>query len=336
MANPSSPAIADGLSITLGPLARALTRNYARILMYHRFGAHGQPRRMSANVFEEHVRYLARNFTLRPLREVVDRLRSQRSFDSRSVVLTVDDGYRDFLEYAYPILLRYRVPATLYVVTEFADGGRWLWFDALHWLFTFAAPGRYRFEIDAEEFEFLLDSPAVRNATWSKLGIRLTDTAPETQWAAISRLESILGLKLPGRPTSEYAPMTWDELRALDPELIEIGSHTCTHAVLSRCTSEQQVSEVATSKRILEQRLGRRVDAFCYPHGRAQDFTTETESIISDCGFTNAVVAFGGLVGATTRLGQLTRLSANEEMRLFRNSVNGIGQIKQALRISDH
>jgi peptidoglycan/xylan/chitin deacetylase (PgdA/CDA1 family) len=126
MAKPSAPTIADGLSITLGPLARALTGKYARILMYHRFGAPGQARRLRADVFEEHVRYLARNFAPRPLREVVARLRSQRRFDSRSVVLTVDDGYRDFLEYAYPILLRYRVPATLYVVTDFADGGRWL------------------------------------------------------------------------------------------------------------------------------------------------------------------------------------------------------------------
>lgn len=335
MAKPSAPPIANGLSITLGPLARALTRKYARILMYHRFGAHGQARRMSANVFEEHVRYLARNFTPRPLREVVDRLRSQRSFDSRSVVLTVDDGYRDFLEYAYPVLRRYRVPATLYVVTEFADGRRWLWFDALHWLFSAAAPGRYRFEIEADAFELILDSPAVRNATWSKVGIRLTDTAPETQWAAIRTLESILGLQLPARPTVDYAPMTWDELRGLDPELIEIGSHTCTHAVLSRCTSDQQVSEIATSKKILEERLGRRVDAFCYPHGRPQDFTAETESIAAACGFTSAVVAFGGLVGATTQVGRLTRVSADEQMRLFRNSVNGIGRIKQALRIAD-
>lgn len=335
MAKPRAPAIADGLSIALGPLARALTQRYARILMYHRFSAHTQARRMSANVFEEHLRYITRNFTPQPLREVVDRLRSHRSFDSRSVVLTVDDGYRDFLECAYPILLRYRVPATIYIVTEFADGGCWLWFDALHWLFSAAAPGRYRFEIDANAFELILDSPAVRNATWSKVGTRLTDLAPEAQWAAIRRLESTLGMQLPAQPTADYAPMTWDELRGLDPELIEIGSHTCTHAVLSHCTSAQQLGEIATSKKILEERLGRRVDAFCYPHGRPQDFTAETQSIAADCGFTSAVVAFGGLVGATTQLGQLTRLSADHEMRLFRNSVNGIGRIKQALRIAD-
>src|SRR5262249_1452786 len=154
---PRAPTLADGLSITLGPLARALTRRHARILMYHRFGAHGQARRMSVRVFEEQLRYITRNFTPRPLREVVDRLRSHRSFDRRSVVLTIDDGYRDFLEYAYPILLRYRVPATIYIVSEFAEGRCWLWFDALHWLLSAAAPGHYRFEVDARMFELLLD-----------------------------------------------------------------------------------------------------------------------------------------------------------------------------------
>lgn len=335
MAKPRASAIADGLSITLGPLARALTRRYARILMYHRFSAHAQARRMSANVFKEHLRYITRNFNPRPLRQVVDRLRSRRSFDSRSVVLTVDDGYRDFLEYAYPILLRYRVPATIYIVTEFADGRCWLWFDALHWLLSAAAPGRYRFEVDARMFELFLDAPDAREATWSKVGTYLWDLSPEAQWAAIRRLESHLGVQLPALPTADYAPMTWDELRGLDPELIEIGSHSCTHAVLSRCTSAQQLREIATSKKTIEERLHRRVDAFCYPHGRPQDFTAESQSIAAECGFTSAVVAFGGLVGATTELGQLTRLSADYEMRLFRNSVNGIGRIKQALRIAD-
>jgi peptidoglycan/xylan/chitin deacetylase (PgdA/CDA1 family) len=205
----------------------------------------------------------------------------------------------------------------------------------VHWLLSAAAPGRYRFEVDANAIELILDSPAVRSATWSKVGTYLQELAPEAQWAAIRRLESCLGVQLPAQPTAEYAPLTWDELRGLDPELIEIGSHTCTHAVLSRCTRAQQLSEIATSKKVIEERLGRPVDAFCYPHGQPQDFTTETQSIVADCGFTSAVVAFGGLVGATTQLGQLTRLSAADEMRLFRNSVNGIGRIKQALRIAD-
>jgi peptidoglycan/xylan/chitin deacetylase (PgdA/CDA1 family) len=336
MAKPRATSIADGLSITLGPLARALTQRYARILMYHRFSADGQARRMSVRAFEEQLRYITRYFTPRPLREVVDRLRSNRRFDSRSVVLTVDDGYRDFLEYAYPMLLRYRVPATIYIVTEFAEGRRWLWFDALHWLLSAAAPGRHQFEVDATRtFELILDAPAAREATWSKVGTYLWDLSPEAQWIGIHRLESFLGLRLPALPTAEYAPMTWDELRGLDPELIEIGSHTCTHAVLSRCTSAQQLSEIATSKKAIEERLGRRVDAFCYPHGRPQDFTTETQSIAADCGFTSAVVAFGGLVGAATPPGRLTRLSADDEMRIFRNSINGIGRIKQALRMAD-
>lgn len=335
MAKPRATAIADGLSITLGPLARALTRQYARILMYHRFSARAQARRMSAGVFEEQLRYITRNFTPRPLREVVDRLRLHRSLDSRSVVLTVDDGYRDFLEHAYPLLLRYGVPATIYIVTEFAAGRCWLWFDALHWLLSAATHGRYRFEVDTQMFELMLDAPPAREATWSKVGTYLWDLSPEAQWAAIHRLESLLGVQLPARPTAEYAPMTWDELRGLDPDLIEIGSHSCTHAVLSRCTSAQQLSEIAASRKTLEERLGRRVDAFCYPHGRPQDFTAETESIAADCGYTSAVVAFGGLVGATSQLGRLTRLPANDEMRLFRNSVNGIGRIKGTLGIAE-
>jgi len=335
MASTAAPALSNGLSLALGPLARALTRRYARILMYHRFSAHEQLRRMSVAVFEQHVRYISRNFTPRRLRDVVHKLRAQQDLDNHSVVLTVDDGYRDFMEHAYPILLRYGVPATIYVVTEFADGRIWLWPDALHWLISAAATGHCRLDLSGIVLELDLTSPACRNASWSRFGMRLMELSTEDRWAAIRKLESRLGLELPARPTAEYAPMSWDDLRGLDPELIEIGSHTCTHPILSRCTAAQQSSEIASSKEILERRLGRSVEAFCYPHGESRDFTVETQAIVAQCGFTSAAVAFGGLVNGATQLGQLTRLPASDDMFIFRNSVNGIGRIKQALRIPD-
>jgi len=336
MASSAAPLLSNGLSITLGPLARALTRHCARVLMYHRFGADEQPGRLSATVFEEHLQYITRNFTPRPLRDVVHRLRDRQPLESGSVVLTVDDGYHDFIEHAYPLLLRYRVPATIYVVTEFTDGRAWLWPDAVRWLLSATATERYRLELDGGALMDLdLASPAARDAAWSRVGTHLMELSPEGQWAAIRRLGSGLGVELPARPTADYAPMTWDDLRGLDPELVEIGSHTCTHPVLSRCTRAQQLSELTASKKIIEQRLGRTVEAFCYPHGEPCDFTAETETIVAQCGFTSAAVAFGGLVNAETQLVQLARLPADNDMRIFQNNVNGIGRIKQVLRFAD-
>ena len=51
--------------------------------------------------------------------------------ERRFVCFTFDDGYRDNLEYAYPLFRRRGIPLTLYVPTDFPDGDGELWWIAL-------------------------------------------------------------------------------------------------------------------------------------------------------------------------------------------------------------
>src|SRR5205823_6263731 len=70
-----------------------------------------------ARRFEEHLKILVRDWRPTPLRELVDAVEAGRSLPARTVVLTFDDGYRNFLTVALPLLCQYRIPATLFVVT---------------------------------------------------------------------------------------------------------------------------------------------------------------------------------------------------------------------------
>ena len=51
---------------------------------------------------------------------------------ANSVLLTVDDGYQDFYNLAFPILKKYEVPATVFFTTDFIDKRIWLWHDLLN------------------------------------------------------------------------------------------------------------------------------------------------------------------------------------------------------------
>ena len=234
--------------------------------MYHRFWWTGERRRVSAEGFEAQMRYIRDHFTPIRLSSLVSQLRSGQPLSPSQVVITVDDGYADFREIAYPILRRYKIPATIFIVSRFADQAIWLWFDALRYAIRHAAPGRRVLAIPHVAHAIALDGPESRAAAWNQLGDACLTLTPAERLEASARIAEALEVVMPPRPIEEFRGMTWDEIRSFDPELIEIGSHTCSHPVLSRCTDGELVTELIESRRVIEREIGRPVVAFSYPN----------------------------------------------------------------------
>src|SRR5262247_2616423 len=122
-------------------------RHQALVITYHRFSECEGGAPISARAFAEQVKYLAAHYTLVPLSRLTGCLR-KRELPPRLAAITIDDGYRDAYEIAFPILRENRAPATVFVVTEFVEGAAWLWTDKARYL-TAAASGR-AFEIGIE------------------------------------------------------------------------------------------------------------------------------------------------------------------------------------------
>ena len=111
---------------TSQPVAAVGTTAALPILLYHRVATDGPPElgryRVSPDAFEEQLRLLARSgYRGITLAEWGRALRARRPVDGRAVALTFDDGYRDFLTTAWPLLRRYRFSATVFVVTDAVD-----------------------------------------------------------------------------------------------------------------------------------------------------------------------------------------------------------------------
>jgi peptidoglycan/xylan/chitin deacetylase (PgdA/CDA1 family) len=321
---------------TGGPVARGLTGSSARVLMYHRFGDNGAARGLPSRVFKQHLEYLTRHFRVRHLGEVVAALREGRPVEPRTAVITIDDGYADFMAYAYPALVRYEVPATVFLVSRFLDGDLWLWFDAVHYLLTRTAATSRDVSVGGELLRLDLSSRDARDRAWSTVGERLLRMSTSGRAAAIISLGAALHVSLPPRPTDDYAAMTWDQAAQMDRALIDVGSHTCTHPVLSRCGSEELVYELHQSRRALSARLGRNIDAFAYPHGEPADYNERAMAAVKAAGHTCAVVSYGGPLGGQSDLFQLTRLSAATDVEQFRSTVNGVELLANKYRAWRH
>lgn len=119
-----------------------LTNNYAvPVLMYHRIDDLGSDevkspllRDLTVPVkdFDEQIKYLVeQDFAVLSIRDVENAQLNNLPLPKKSVVITMDDGYRDNFENAFPILQKYGIPATIFVVTSMIDKSNHLSWDQI-------------------------------------------------------------------------------------------------------------------------------------------------------------------------------------------------------------
>ena len=99
------------------------------ILCYHRFGPRANTLTVTPAAFEAQMGWLARNgYTVIPFSRLDAFLEGREPLPPKSVVISIDDGYRGTHEVAFPILRKYGFPATLFLYTDFVGAP-----DALTW-----------------------------------------------------------------------------------------------------------------------------------------------------------------------------------------------------------
>lgn len=101
------------------------------VLVYHNIGPQARGRLLiAAKTFEEQMRYLKANgYRVVTLRELFEFISFRRQLPRKAVVVTFDDGYKSFLEHAYPVLKELGFTATLFVYTDYVGAGR----NAMTW-----------------------------------------------------------------------------------------------------------------------------------------------------------------------------------------------------------
>lgn len=232
---------------------RSRANGCARILMLH-----GTPRR-HARFFERIMRYVQRHFRVVPLAALA------RTDDLLGkLAVTFDDGLRNNVEVAYPVLRALGVPATFFVCPGLVERRAWLWNqEARQRLLRMDAKARHDLALEVE------CGPEVESIIYRMKRLPVADRA---------HVEALVRAATPRfEPTQaerhELDVAGWSELRALDPAIVTIGSHTLTHPILPSLSPAEIEAEIAGSRRVLEARLGRAVELFAYPNGDADAAT---------------------------------------------------------------
>ena len=109
--------------------------------------------------------------------------------------------------------------------------------------------------------------------------------------------------------------LSWDLIKELSNNGIEIGSHTCTHPDLSLLTEKEMEREIIRSKEIIEDKIGKPVRHFCYPFGR---FNLKTKKILKQAGYLTSCTTRKGQIFSDSDLFELNRIVVGKSMGMLR------------------
>jgi peptidoglycan/xylan/chitin deacetylase (PgdA/CDA1 family) len=226
-------------------------------------------------------------------------------------VFTLDDGYKDNRDFAYPVFKRHGVPFTIYVASDFADGRGDLW-----WLSLEEALRRLdsvTLDMDGDRKTFSLQTAEEKDAAFEDIYWWLRAIPEDRARAITHRLARDANFD-PIAICGDLV-MGWDELRdfSADP-LVTIGAHTCTHMALAKLSQADARSEMATSVQRIETELARPCRHFSYPYGCEKSAGGREFAIAAELGMATAV---------TTRKGLLHQSHSNQLTALPRLSLNG-------------
>jgi len=246
----------------------------------------------------------------------------ERDFGRRFVCITLDDGYRDNKDWAYPIFKRYRAPFTIFVPTSFPERAGRLWWLALE--LTIARNDTVTVLLDDVEQTFACATPQQKSETFNRIYWRLRALPDEAEiHARVDALAARYGIDM--APLRDELCMTWDEIRTLaaDP-LATIGAHTVNHVMLAKASDAAADTELKAGREGLEAKLGREVAHLAYPYGGRDIVGTREFRLAAATGYRTAV---------TTRPGVLFPEHREQFMALPRISLNGQFQQKRHLKV---
>jgi len=242
-------------------------------------------------------------------------------------VITVDDGYADAFEIAFPLLKKFNLPATLFAVTDFVDGKCWLWTDLMRYILTATKQDFLSVEFEnGEKIETKLTDEMQRLETASRVNVRLKKMPNERKEAKIKEIAETLSVEIPALPTGEFAPISWQQAKEMDASVLKIESHTATHPILTNITERQLDFELQNSKKKLETVLNRKSEHFCYPNGSFNETVWQT---VRNNDYKCAVTTDYGFNGKGENPFLLKRIDAQAAIENFAQSVSGFEAIKQ-------
>ncbi len=246
--------------------------------------------------FRVQLKLLKKYFSPIKFNDLLQSLDGKKRLPNNPILITFDDGFEDNYTYAYPLLAEARVPATFFVSTGYLDAQKTFWFDWLSCIVMRTASNRIEIEQLQVSYD-LFKTRSSRRKVFATIVQMLKKVPNEVRLSIIDELDQKYGSayeELTGKERSLSLPMASSQLREMARAGMETGSHTVSHAILSRLSQSELQRELVQSRERLESLTGQGVEVLSYPNGGSADFNDEVIKVAKKSGYRTGVSYISG------------------------------------------
>ncbi|MDQ7051475.1 MAG: polysaccharide deacetylase family protein [candidate division KSB1 bacterium] len=323
-------------------IARQKHKQDVLILTYHgvlKNGSNAYVNRncVSAEMFEQQMRWLKQYYTVLPLSEIVDAFRNRKPLPEYTAAVTFDDGFRNNFTVAFPIMVRHNIPATIFLTTDMiGQPGARLWTEHVDTIIFSANVRRLQVQMNGTLTEFDVSNQQAKIEASDRIRVFLKTLNPGERARHILALERQVDRSFNFLDDDEskerYEFLNWDEVRLMSEHQVEFGSHTRTHSIIAHLSPAELEKELFESKQKIEQELQRPCRFFSYPNGTARDFSRRDQTMLREAGYEAALSQIYGFNTADTDRYALRRINIvrSPSFSYFQAKVTGVwGDIKK-------
>jgi len=302
-------------------LERYCLGNRAFVLMYHRVLDHMDSYEMyvqpgmyvTSKTFEQQISFLSSTYRILPLEELIGKANRKENMGG-CCAITFDDGWLDNYTEAFPLLQKYRVPATIFLATAFIGTNRLFWPEEICWLL--------------EHQQQLKDMPSVADdpEPIQVFKREIKKKQSETRELFLDNIIQCMKRQSPEErnqildyyrefsktPNIFRQMMNWEETDEMRSSgLITFGAHTVHHELLDQLPLSNVRTEIFQSKADIEQKLGVNVTTFSYPNG---NYTENIVKMLNEGNFAGAVTTRKGFLGHQTPRMEIPRIAIHDDI----------------------
>ena len=243
-----------------------------KIFLFHRINPERDPLwdPIDPQVFEKQIKYLKKKYHLVLLE---DYLLNKKYFDKshhKVASIVFDDGYKDFLEYAHPILKKYEIPCSMYLVTQSIDNNTPIWTYTVDYLFQNTKINQLTFRKGKDlGFSDLVWNTKSERITFAK-NFKPQLKGLEDEKRRLIMEDLLINFNDVELPNNLF--LSWDDIRDLKIDGVEFGSHSVAHPMLGNIIDIKSLKhELSYSRQRIKDELGSYPKTISYPIGSYND-----------------------------------------------------------------
>ena len=262
---------------------------YLRILSYHKVTKKYDPFFPSVTLeqFQRQLIFLKKNYQLLSLSGALKKRTSLDEVARPIVTITFDDGFESVFKYFYPLLKKYKIPFTIFLTSGFIDTSDTLWTDKLAGIIK-KTSHKY---LQINDITYSLKGKSQKLRSLQLIKQKLKRLKKEDLIGTMYNLQNELEVE---SVPLEHPFLSWEQIRYMQQDLLEVGSHTVTHPILSMISPIDQEFEIGHSKKVIENATGYSVNMFAYPNGLPGDYNETTLQLLTQYGYSYAFLNYGG------------------------------------------